>query len=418
MNIKYIFVIMVIVGVSSLALSILSTTITNDNYVLAQSLTNSSNNNQTTAFIEDISSGTMNDPEGLSYDTKNMTHRSAKAEWQPHLGQTNSFVEWWYFTALLHDAAGNKYMLFDTIFKYDSKESPFVAAQPDIAAKMGPEQAYVMSQVELSNYNEGFHFDEVDWTLMDKISMWDTNNNTLVYNTPKHNGSWGYDGQNLLFTLKSQKLSFDLHMQGGNQVMWAKDSTYNKEGFIQEGLPGNVSFYYSLPRLDVSGNLTYTDESRTDKTIEVTGQGWVDRQWGDFLTYAWEWASWRFNNGARVNMYNFDGHQVGTYQNSEGSTQWFDNFIVKQNGYAKTPNGVWFSWGWSYGLPLEIEGSKNYTVVPYSKNDTVHAPTNFDFYEGAGQLIDDTTGKVVGSSIGESMDIRLLRNGPYGQNQH
>jgi hypothetical protein len=44
--------------------------------------------------------------------------------------------------------------------------------------------------------------------------------------------------------------------------------------------------------------------------------------------------------------------------------------------------------------------------------------TNFDFYEGAGKLIDDTTERVVGSSIDESMDIRLLRNGPYDQNQH
>jgi len=413
MKIRNVDVIMVIVEVSLLALFTLSTTITNDNFVLSQSPT-MSNNNLTT-----VTSETKNASEGLNYDTENMTHRSAKEEWRPHLGQTNSFVEWWYFTALLHDAAGNKYMLFDTIFKYDSKENPFVAAQQDVAAKMGPEQAYVMSQIELSNYNEGFHFDEVDWTLTDRISMWDINNNNLVYNTPKHTGLWGYDGKNLLLTLKSQKLSFDLHMQRGNQVMWAKDRTYNKEGFIQQGLSGNVSFYYSLPRLIVSGHLTYTDESGSNKTIEVEGQGWVDRQWGDFLTYAWEWASWRFNNGARVNMYNFDGHQVGTYQNAEGSTQWFDNFIVKQNGYAKTPNGLWFSWGWSYGLPIEIEGSKNFTIVPFSKNDTVHVPqTNFDFYEGAGKLIDDTTEKVVGSSIDESMDIRLLRNGPYDQNQH
>jgi hypothetical protein len=92
---------------------------------------------------------------------------------------------------------------------------------------------------------------------------------------------------------------------------------------------------------------------------------------------------------------------------------------VKQNGYAKTPNGQWFSWCWSYGLPLEIEGSKNFTVVPFGKNYTVHVPqTNFDFYEGAGKLIDDTTERVVGSSLDESMDIRLLRNGPYDQNQH
>ena len=45
--------------------------------------------------------------------------------------------------------------------------------------------------------------------------------------------------------------------------------------------------------------------------------------------------------------------------------------------------------------------------------------SNFDFYEGAGKLIDDTTERIVGSSIvHESMDIRLLRNGPYDQNQH
>jgi predicted secreted hydrolase len=66
------------------------------------------------------------------------------------------------------------------------------------------------------------------------------------------------------------------------QAMWAKDRTYNKEGFIQEGVPGNVSFYYSLPRLMVSGKLAYMDESGTNKTIDVAGQGWVDRQWGGF----------------------------------------------------------------------------------------------------------------------------------------
>jgi predicted secreted hydrolase len=209
-------------------------------------------------------------------------------------------------------------------------------------------------------------------------------------------------------------------MQDGSQVMWAKDRTYNKEGFIQEGAPGNVSFYYSLPRLVVSGNITYMDESGNSKTVEVAGQGWVDRQWGDFSTSAWEWASFRFNNGARVNMYNFDGvHQVGTYQKADGSTQWFDNFTVKQNGYAKAPNGEWFSLGWSYDLPIDIEGSKHFTVVPFSKNDTVHiCPTNYSYYEGAARLIDDMTGKHVGSSINECMDIALLHNGPYDKNQH
>ena len=37
----------------------------------------------------------------------------------------------------------------------------------------------------------------------------------------------------------------------------------------------------------------------------MSGQGWVDRQWGDFLTKSWEWSSLRFSNRARVNLYNF-----------------------------------------------------------------------------------------------------------------
>jgi hypothetical protein len=119
-------------------------------------------------------------------------------------------------------------------------------------------------------------------------------------------------------------------------------------------------------------------------------------------------------------MYNFDGlHQVGTYQKADGSTQWLDNFTVKQNGYAKAPNGEWFSLGWSYDLPINIEGSKHFTVVPFSKNDTVHiGPTNYSYYEGAGRLIDDMTDMHVGSSINESMDIAILHNGPYDKNQH
>ena len=112
------------VFVTSLFLSILLLTITTEdnNYVLAQSTSSnqSGNNNNNTTSIE-----------GLGYDTKNMTHYSAKQEWQLHLGQANSFVEWWYVTTLLHDGAGNQYMLFDVIFKYDSKLNPFVMAQPE-----------------------------------------------------------------------------------------------------------------------------------------------------------------------------------------------------------------------------------------------------------------------------------------------
>ena len=47
-----------------------------------------------------------------------------------------------------------------------------------------------------------------------------------------------------------------------------------------------------------------------------------------------------------------------------------------------------------------------------------HTSLSFCFIEAAGQLVNDTTGKQVDSSINESMDIRILKKGPYNVNQH
>lgn len=148
--------------------------------------------------------------------------------------------------------------------------------------------------------------------------------------------------------------------------------------------------------------------------------GWTGNG-GDFKTYAWEWASFRFDNGARLNLYSFEnGHKVGTYQRPDGSLQWIDNFTVRQNGYDKAPNGQWVSFGWTYDFPINVEGSTHYTVVPFSKNDWMcSSPSAVNCaIEAAGQLINGVTGKQVGSSVNESMDIRILKNGPYDINQH
>ena len=46
-------------------------------------------------------------------------------------------------------------------------------------------------------------------------------------------------------------------MKFSHPVMWTKDSVYNTQGVLQEGGPGNFSYYYSLPRLDSPGNLSH-----------------------------------------------------------------------------------------------------------------------------------------------------------------
>ncbi|MCU1307396.1 MAG: hypothetical protein JWN45_2091, partial [Acidobacteriaceae bacterium] len=130
-------------------------------------------------------------------------------------------------------------------------------------------------------------------------------------------------------------------------------------------------------------------------------------------------SSLRFSNGARVNLYNFaNGYQDASYQKADGPTQWLDSFLVRQNGYLRTPErGVWLSWGWSYEFPVEVEGSRHYTLEPFSRLDVFENPNNI-FFEGPSRLINDDTGEMVGVAVTESMDVRIMQNAPYAANQH
>jgi hypothetical protein len=238
------------------------------------------------------------------------------------------------------------------------------------------------------------------------------------YDLSDYSGEWSLTDDTMHVKVESPKLLFDLRLTGASQVMYAKDKL-GVEGFIQEGAPDDRSFYYSLPRLTLAGRVAFPDKTGARREVEVQGMGWVDRQWGDFLTKSWEWGSFRFNNGARLNLYNFaNGYQVATYQKADGSTEWFDSFVIRQNGYMKVPdNGVWLSWGWTYEFPIDIEGSRTYTLKPYSQKDVYVTPDN-TLFEGASRLINDSTGEFVGIAVNESMDVRIMNNAPGGPNQH
>jgi len=75
------------------------------------------------------------------------------------------------------------------------------------------------------------------------------------------------------------------------------------------------------------------------------------------------------------------------------------------------------SWGWSFEFPVEVEGSRHYTLEPFSKLDVYETPSN-TLFEGPSRLINDETGETVGVAVSESMDVRIMQNAPYAANQH
>ncbi|MBL6975487.1 MAG: hypothetical protein ISR64_07140 [Deltaproteobacteria bacterium] len=95
-------------------------------------------------------------------------------------------------------------------------------------------------------------------------------------------GDWGFDLQ--LDTTKP------LIHHGGN-------------GIIPMSEEGGDSWYYSYTRLAAQGTLTTPDGDRP-----VTGQAWMDHQWGEFdssMFLGWDWWSMQFDDGWEIMLFQF-----------------------------------------------------------------------------------------------------------------
>lgn len=354
-------------------------------------------------------------PQLLDYDIASARCRSPEAEWQPHQRQSPASFEWWYLTALLHDASGRSYFLLWMAVHF-AGDRHLQAVRPMVGQPAADERL-IMHVAALSNYAERTQLSYSEPIFIPLAELWDPHTGTLRANGRGLVNEWRFRDGAMSLHGRMPRFGVDLALTGTQQVMWPED-TLGTPGLIREGAEQDRSFYYSLPRLALGGRLATTDDSGRNHSVDVTGQGWVDRQWGDFLTCWWDWCSFRFDSGARLNFYNFQAndHQVVAYQRADGSVQRIDQVVVHQLGYTRTPRGVWVACGWRYEFPLEVEGSRVFRVEPF--NPTDHARSGpIEFFEGAGRLIDETSGRQVGISVNESMDIRYLRNGPYDRQQ-
>jgi predicted secreted hydrolase len=301
----------------------------------------------------------------------------------PHQDMT----EWWYYTGHLHgtDAQGKTHIYgFELTF---------------FQTLRGSLSPYYAAHFAISDITSGqFYYDQREGFLPSSVipAHGSTNGFNLTLGGWTMRGLNGHDqlaaslpGYSIALSLTDQLPHAILH--GGNGII-----SYGASGF---------SYYYSRPLMAVTG--TINDHGTT---ITVTGQAWMDHQWGNFLSLAgagWDWYSIQLSNHTEYMLYVIRDSAkrpvsvFGTAVAADGSAHEITASAIQTQatGSWKSPvtGGVYPS-GWRVMLsgssPLE---QVSLTLTPLLKDQELVTAqsTGVAYWEGAVAI----SGQAAGQSV-------------------
>jgi predicted secreted hydrolase len=239
-------------------------------------------------------------------------------------------VEWWYYTGHLvagEEQYGFEMVVFQVMYlTYEGTMAHF--AVTDKAQELFAYDIRYLEGLEPPQ-GQGFDLSIDDWRMR------------------------GFDGEDYLKAgMSGYAIELDL-------VALKEPVLHGGDGLIEMGSPVLKSYYYTRPRMDVTGTLEVQGVPR-----EVTGTAWMDHQWGDFfagyyLGVGWDWFSIQLEDFTELMLFNFRVDQVT--ERSEGS--FFDelnclypldasDFQVLGLGTWVSPHsGAEYPMGWHVSLP-------------------------------------------------------------------
>ena len=258
----------------------------------------------------------------------------------------NYYVEWWYYNGHVQDEAGERFSFHYVVFLINALATHTVA---HVSVVDQQALSHAVSQRRTpgnpsSGSIDGFDFKLADWTMR------------------------GGDGKDRLrFQAGDQRWDLTLReaappvMQGGTGLL-----SFERTG---------SSYYYSRPRMEVSGTLTSDQGQR-----RVSGSAWFDHQWGDFEVFdlGWDWFALSLEDGRDIMLYRLfdprDGSSVltsGTLA-EDGATVVLgaEDFRIDVLDHWLSPQtGRRYPMGWRIDIPkFELDLSVS-PVLPNSEFD-------------------------------------------------
>jgi len=155
-------------------------------------------------------------------------------------------------------------------------------------------------------------------------------------------------------------------------------------GFSRKsGEPGAASYYYSIPRVAVNGQLL-----RDGKSLEVRGLAWLDREWGSGpLDRGWDWFALQLGDGSSLMFYALrsddgrrDPNSAGTWTSPAGQSRRLssDEVQIEVLDHWNNPRGDRYPSHWRVRVPsvgVDVD------VRPALQNQELTTSTRY--WEGA-----------------------------------
>jgi predicted secreted hydrolase len=272
-------------------------------------------------------------------------------------GPHDALTEWWYFTGHLRSAVdGHEYGFEYTVFQARRQAAPagYLAhfAITDVDGQTFSHQARFV-QVAADAAPSAFPLSVDGWTLA-------TLNGSDTIEAVMAPGPGVAAPYGLSLSLKDEK-----------------PAALHHGGYIEYGIAGG-SYYYSRTRLSVSGTL----QTATGEAEAVSGEAWMDHQWGNFVVASaggWDWYSLQLDDRTELMLYVLrgpNGETTGVY----GSRVLSDGTVedLAPGTVSSEPLGTWRSphTGGVYpsGWRLTLASGEQLTLAPRVTDQELYFP--------------------------------------------
>ena len=248
-------------------------------------------------------------------------------------------TEWWYFTGNLREKNGGKerfgYQL--TFFRQGirppgqraSVESQFVT------------DSFWFAHLAISEVtNRKFHFEEqFSRGAFEEAGFGALGEKKIVWLKDWTLERTAAEAGHYRIQAETDNIGLDLKLATAKPAVFQGEKGYS----AKSSTPGNASYYYSFTRLLSDGGIRLGD-----RTFEVEGTSWYDREWSTSLLdkdqVGWDWFAIQFDSGNDLMLFQLrdaDGaptYESGTFVTKDGSSQ-----QLKADQITLTPTKFWKS---------------------------------------------------------------------------